>query len=260
LKRPVIIGLVLTAAALAAVTTTVLRSGPAAAPACTVTSSSTGSRFKLSPAQAQNAAIISAVGIRMGMPDHAVTVALATSLQETRLQNLPYGDRDSVGLFQQRPSEGWGTVAQIMDPAYAAAAFYSRLTHVPGWETMTVAEAAQAVQISAAPTAYATWEEEGRSLAIAFTGEVPAGLSCRFSRFGGAVPDPSALGQALTSELGSDPIGSPVPAKSGWQVAAWAVAHAYNYHMSRVGFAGLTWTPGRGWSGRPGAGNVVTVG
>ena len=196
------------------------------------------------------------------MPDHAVTVALATSLQETRLQNLAYGDRDSVGLFQQRPSEGWGSTAQIMDPVYAATAFYTRLTRVPGWETLSVTEAAQAVQLSAAPSAYANWEQEARTLAIAFTGETPAGLSCRFGHFAGAIPAPGALGQALAAEMGKDLIGAHLTSKSGWQVAAWAVAHAFQYHLTAVAFAGQRWTPGHGWSAKGGAavtGGSVTV-
>ena len=85
-----------------------------------------------------------------------MTVALAAALQESNLLNLPYGDRDSLGLFQQRPSQGWGTAAQILDPAYAASAFYARLVDVPGWESLPVTQAAQLVQSSADPGAYAS--------------------------------------------------------------------------------------------------------
>jgi hypothetical protein len=187
--------------------------------------------------------------MRKGMPDHAVTVALAASLQETQLRNLPYGDRDSVGLFQQRPSQGWGTNAQIMDPNYAASAFYDHLALVPGWQTMAVTEAAQLVQQSATPDAYANWETEARSLARALTGEVPAGLSCRFDGFGGPTPSPSALAQAARTEMGAQLFGVPVSTKTGWQVASWAVAHAYSYHVSSVSFEGRTWTAASGtWS------------
>src|SRR5664280_1520082 len=96
---------------------------------CKFGGSSGGGLYAITPIQAQNAALITAVGLHKGLPDHAATVALATSLQETQLQNLPYGDRDSVGLFQQRPSEGWGTTAQIMDPSYAAGAFYDPVSY-----------------------------------------------------------------------------------------------------------------------------------
>lgn len=232
-------------------------------PACTVVPTSAGEQtYTLSLQQAQNAAIIAAVGFEKGLPDHAVTVALAASLQESKLRDLPYGDRDSVGLFQQRPSQGWGTTTQLLDPLYAAAAFYDRLAQVPGWQTMAVTDAAQAVQHSAAPEAYAAWEGEARALAVALTGEDPAGLSCRFQHFGGAAPAAGALGQALTSERGSDLIGTVVTAKTGWATAAWVVAHAYNYHVGRVSFAGLTWQPGTGkWvqGGPAGPPQTVTV-
>jgi hypothetical protein len=125
--------------------------------ACTVASTTPGGSYSITPTQAQNAAIIAAVALRKGLPDHAVTVALATSLQESQLLNLSYGDQDSLGLFQQRPSQGWGTSTQIMDPNYAASAFYDHLAQLSGWQTMPVTEAAQLVQHSATPDAYATW-------------------------------------------------------------------------------------------------------
>ncbi|MFL6053788.1 MAG: hypothetical protein ACJ72W_12870 [Actinoallomurus sp.] len=105
------------------------------------------------------------------MPDHAVTVALATAMQESRLKDLPGGDRDSAGLFQQRPSQGWGTHAQIVDPVHAATAFYQRLKTLPGWKQLSVTEAAQDVQHSATPDAYAQWEPQARAIASALTGE-----------------------------------------------------------------------------------------
>jgi hypothetical protein len=180
------------------------------------------------------------------MPDHAVTVALAASLQETQLRNLPYGDLDSLGLFQQRPSQGWGTPAQIMDPSYSASAFYDHLVQVSGWQTIAVTEAAQLVQHSATPTAYAQWENEARSLARALTGEMTAGLSCHLDGFGGAAPAPSALAQAASTEMGAQLLGVPVSIKTGWQVATWAVAHAYQYHLHSVSFGGMTWTAASG--------------
>ena len=216
---------------------------------CNFASTATSAQYSITPTQAQNAAIIAAVAMRMGMPDHAVTVALAASLQETQLRNLPYGDLDSVGLFQQRPSQGWGTSAQIMDPNYAASAFYDHLNRVPGWQTMAVTDAAQLVQHSATPDAYANWGTEARSLATALTGEVPAGLSCRLDGFGGIAPAPSALAQASAQEMGAQLLGVPVSTSIGWRVATWAVAHAYNYHISSVSFEGRTWTGASGtWS------------
>jgi len=119
--------------------------------------------------QTQNAATIAVVGKRLGLADHAVSVALATALQESKLRNLNYGDRDSLGLFQQRPSQGWGPPAKILVPRLAAAAFYTRLRSVPGWQTLPVADAAQAVQHSASAAAYAQWETEARLLARTLT-------------------------------------------------------------------------------------------
>jgi hypothetical protein len=230
-------------------------------PACTVTSPATKSVYVLSPDQAQNAAIIAAVAYKQNLPDHAVTVALAAALQESKLQNLPFGDRDSVGLFQQRPSEGWGTRAQLLDPVYAATAFYGGLTKVAGWESMAVTDAAQSVQHSAAPTAYAAWEDEARALAIALTGEEATGFSCQLSQFEGPVPQPTALGQALNAEMGQNLLGTSVVGKTGWRVASWAVAHAYAYHISRVTFAGWAWQAGSGrWThGGPPAGTVTVT-
>ncbi|MFE2596049.1 C40 family peptidase [Streptomyces sp. NPDC059396] len=108
--------------------------------------------------QVPNAKTIQATGVAMHIPARGQTVALATALQESGLRNLNYGDRDSLGLFQQRPSQGWGTAEQIMQPVYAATKFYESLRKVSGWESLTVTQAAQAVQRSGFPDAYATWE------------------------------------------------------------------------------------------------------
>jgi hypothetical protein len=232
---------------------------------CTVSSGSSGQAavtYTMTPDQAQNAAIIAAVGARQGMPDHAVTVALAAALQESHLGNLHYGDRDSLGLFQQRPSQGWGTPAQILDPAYAAAAFYDHLVHVPGWESLPVTEAAQLVQSSANPEAYAQWEAEARALAIATTGEQPAALTCQLNGFGGSKPDSAALAGAAANELGPGALTNPPSPKAGWQAAAWAVAHAYNYHLTSVSYAGRQWTWGStstSWSTGPMTTSVATT-
>lgn len=222
------------------------------APSCTFSAISGGTPYSLDPGQTQEASVIAGVGSRLGLPDHAVTVALATALQETHLRNLPYGDRDSVGLFQQRPSEGWGTRAQILDPVYAATAFYARLRQVPGWEVLAVADAAQAVQHSADASAYAGWEDQARTMAVDLTGEVPVGLACRLPSFGGAVPPPGALEAAGASELGSDPFQADPGPAVGWRSATWLVAHAYNYHLHSVSYAGRRWTPESGrWMTHP---------
>ncbi|MGV9428020.1 C40 family peptidase [Streptomyces sp. NPDC003656] len=108
--------------------------------------------------QVPNAKTIQATGVAMGIPARGQVVALATALQESRLRNLTYGDRDSLGLFQQRPSQGWGTASQILDPVHSSTKFYEGLKKVPGWQSLSVAQAAQAVQRSGYPGAYAKWE------------------------------------------------------------------------------------------------------
>lgn len=240
--------------------TSVLRHAAAVVSQCTVGSGN--QIFILSPDQAQNASIIAAVGLREGLPDHAVTVALATALQESRLVDLTYGDLDSVGLFQQRPSQGWGTRSQLLDPVYASTAFYGRLRQVPGWQTMAVTEAAQAVQLSAAPTAYANWESEARTLAIGLTGEQPAKFTCHLARFTGAAPPAGALAAAATEEAGPGLLGTELSAKTGWTMASWTVAHAWQYHIAQVTFGTWKWTAGSGkWrtSGPGTGGGVVSV-
>ena len=120
-----------------------------------------------------NAHTIISVGRTLGVPDYGIIVALSAAAQESDLQNLNYGDRDSVGLFQQRPSAGWGTVEQLTTPSYAVGLFYGGpsnpnkgktrgLLDIPGWQSMTVTQAAQAVQISGSPNAYAKWEASAR--------------------------------------------------------------------------------------------------
>ena len=148
-------------------------------PPCTATIGA--ETYRIDREQADNARTIAQVAAQMGLPHHAVTIALAAALQESKLHNISHGDRDSVGLFQQRPSQGWGTPGQLTTPSYAAGAFYRELAKVQGWEGMSVTEAAQNVQRSAIPDAYASWEPEARVLARILTGEVPNQIVCRSS-------------------------------------------------------------------------------
>ena len=124
---------------------------------------------RLNSEMRQNAEIIYQEGKKLGVSDYGIVIALATAMQESSLKNIDYGDRDSVGLFQQRTSQGWGTIAQIMDPRYSARAFFGGptgpsagkirgLLDIRNWATMPLAKAAQAVQISAFPDAYQKWE------------------------------------------------------------------------------------------------------
>lgn len=118
--------------------------------------------------QRTNAQTIADTGRRLAVPPRGQLIALATAMQESTLRNLPGGHADSIGLFQQRPSQGWGTPAQIRDPVYAAGKFYEHLLAVPGWETLPVTEAAQAVQRSAFPDAYKKWEQAAADLLSSF--------------------------------------------------------------------------------------------
>lgn len=145
---------------------------------CTVTTPD--GQFSMTAERAGNAAIIAGVGWGFGFGDNGVTVALATAIQESGLRNLDYGDRDSVGLFQQRTSQGWGTVEEIMDPRYSAGKFYETLARVDGWESLPVTEAAQKVQRSGFPDAYADHEAEARAWAQALGGTAGT-VSCDLS-------------------------------------------------------------------------------
>ena len=128
--------------------------------------------------QAENASIIAGVAERRGLPARAISIAIATAYQESKLENIDHGDRDSVGLFQQRPSQGWGSVEQILDPYYASNAFYDALVEIDGYRDMEITEAAQAVQRSAFPDAYADHEADGRAIASAMSGYTEEGFWC----------------------------------------------------------------------------------
>ena len=128
----------------------------------------------LTPEMAANARTIIQVGRSLGVNDYGLVIALATAMQESSMLNLNYGDRDSLGLFQQRPSKGWGTPAQVTDPTYSARLFYggrqgpnvgitNGLLDIAGWQSKSVTQAAQAVQRSAYPDAYAKWETSARA-------------------------------------------------------------------------------------------------
>lgn len=247
-RRRVLAALAATAV-LAVGTVVALRSQSATPPEAGCLATVDGTSFPLDLSQAANAATIAAVAIRLGLSDHAVSVGLATAMQESKLHNLDYGDRDSVGLFQQRPSQGWGSRSQILDPHYAATAFFTHLVRVPGWETMSVAVAAQAVQRSASGAAYADWEPTARALARSLTGQVPHGIACTFTK---PASSPQGLTTALAHDLGPTSVGVPVPAKRGWRTASWLVAQAAQYDIDSVTFNGLRWTRSSGrWGSHP---------
>ncbi|WP_026185778.1 hypothetical protein [Salinispora pacifica] len=126
------------------------------------------SRIDLGDEQVANVKAIIEATKKAGMDERAAVVAIGTSLQESKLENLGHlgarNDHDSQGLFQQRPSSGWGTVEQITDPAYSTTAFLNGLKQVEGWQDMPLTEAAQKVQVSAYPFHYAQWETQAADL------------------------------------------------------------------------------------------------
>lgn len=213
--------------------------------------------------QAQISATIAAVAARRRLPERAVVIAYATALQESKLRNLSYGDRDSVGVFQQRPSQGWGTVKQLMDPVYATNKFFAALAKVKNYRKMPLAEAAQAVQRSAGGYAYAPHEPQAKILAAAFTGRVPQAVHCWYppaevegakgaKGAGGPSRPPARTAEArrqLARALGSTAVTN---RRRGWLIAAWSVAYAQKYGLSRVGYGGATWVNdmrAEGWRG-----------
>jgi hypothetical protein len=219
-----------------------------------------GQVITLDPSQAGIAATIAGVAQREALPSRAVTVAYAAAWQESKLQNLTYGDRDSVGIFQQRPSQGWGRRSQLENPVYATSRFFGALTKVPGYQRMPVYQAAQAVQHSADGTAYQQYELLSAYMASAFTGQVPHAVSCWYSQkiSGRARLHAAELG--LTQTFGAQStrvtahpglvvrVGS---ARDGWAVAAWLVSHAPEYLIDNVEYAGYRWTAAnsaRGWA------------
>ncbi|QDY10131.1 hypothetical protein FJK98_25695 [Micromonospora sp. HM134] len=228
---------------------------PVAGRSCTVQADGT---VKLDADQMANAATIAAIGMQRQMPEQAVVVALATAYQESGLRNLAHGDRDSLGLFQQRPSQGWGTPEQIRDQRYAANRFYKALKKVRGWERMEVTDAAQAVQRSAYPKAYQKWADESQVLARALLGEATGAVACTVGR------TPVMRGQAAAAELtrgltldwGLPDAGAvaeltdvTVPAadaRDGWRYAHWLVSHAPDHGVKRVRFDGLEWNADNG--------------
>jgi hypothetical protein len=212
--------------------------------------------------QMANAATISAIGLSRQLPQRAITVALATAWQESKLRNLRGGDRDSIGLFQQRPSQGWGTPEQISDARYATRTFYSALLKVKGWQDMRVTDAAQTVQRSAHPELYEQWADRSESLAKALTGDAIGAVACTVSaepaKRGPAAADELAAevrldwGDRATGVTAGDPPSLALPVKdvrAGWQYAHWLVANAKDRGIKRVRFTDREWTAKSGsWS------------
>ena len=237
-----------------------------------------GTDWYLEPDQADTAALLAGMALARDLPARALTIAIATGLQESRLRNLDHGDRDSLGIFQQRPSQGWGTEEQLMDPVYAAGAFYDALVRVDGYQGMTVTQAAQAVQRSAFPEAYAEHEARARAWASAMYGYTGGAVWCTL-----AAPDGPGDPEHLVARVQRDfpevaatvtdegvlldvaPLAgaSPDSERLGWAVAHWAVLVADALRVDEVAHAGSVWDRESGiWAGRETdypAGTVLVV-
>jgi hypothetical protein len=244
-------------------------------PGCSATVS--GRTVQLAPDQAQNASLIAAIGVRRGLPARAVSIALATAYQESKIRNLSHGDRDSIGIFQQRPSQGWGTVAQISDEHYAINKFYDALEKIDDYQSMRITEAAQKVQRSAYPEAYEPHAPDARALASALTGYSPGGtFTCvvREPDGHGTAAESSALltkaygdlditrtgsRQDFTVEVATGQDGN----REGWSIAQFLLAHADRLQVTKVSFDGRTWRTGGdsedGWVGSSASSTQVTV-
>jgi hypothetical protein len=252
-------------------------------PHCTATTD--GAPGELTPEQTGNAAIITAVAVRRGLPARAASIGIATALQESKLRNIEYGDRDSLGLFQQRPSQGWGTPEEILDPVYATNAFFDVLIKIDGYENLPITEVAQEVQKSAYPDAYARHEPQARIFASALTGFSPGALTCTLSTTDGEraeagqdgmTPRASAVAAAAARETGrsgtaggadGDQVQFTLAGRDGlrlsWSLAEWAVARADALDIVAVQVDGKRWRrdrPGEGWTAvenGPATGTVV---
>jgi hypothetical protein len=213
-----------------------------------------------------DAATIAGVAARDRLPREALIVAYATAWQESKLENLPYGDRDSVGIFQQRPSEGWGTKTQLEDPAYATGAFFGALVKIPGWAKLPVDVAAQDVQHSADGAAYEQYAQSGAALATDLT-SAPHQITCWYdpasqaasegvsaklnlraalSGLADAFGRPSADGAVRSVSVAHSGDSAVISAAKGdgWTAADWLVANASSYGITQVSYGGYQWTAG----------------
>jgi hypothetical protein len=212
--------------------------------------------------QGRWASLMAAIAQQRGLPPRATTIAIATAFQESKIHNIDYGDRDSVGLFQQRPSQGWGTAEEILDPHHSIGAFYDALVKVDDYETMDINDAAQLVQRSGFPQAYAQHEEYARALASSLRGYSPNEFTCQVnaSSIGSTtavVEDVSlAFGDIEVVRDGDDARYPLAPGTvddvnaRGWALAHYLVGQASTLGITEVAFDRRVWTAAdsnRGW-------------
>ncbi len=235
-------------------------------PQCFITAAGVTESF--GPDQTGNAATIAAVSMKRGLSPRAATIALTTAYQESKIRNLRYGDRDSLGLFQQRPSQGWGTREEILDPVHATNAFYDTLVKYKGYETADITTIAQKVQRSGFPEAYRDHEGQGRVLASTLTGHSPGGLTCRLDA-ATTHAAPAAVAADLAEQMGISSAAAKASdgvltltapdKRRAWAIGQWAVARAEQYGASAVSVGERTWDRSDGEAGWSAGADGTTV-
>ena len=226
-------------------------------------------RADLSWEQSRNASIIAGIAAQRGLVPRAVSIGLTTAFQESGIRNLDYGDRDSLGIFQQRPSQGWGTEEQIMDPYYSTGKFFDVMVTVDDWQNADIGDVAQEVQRSGFPDAYDQHVTSARLLASALSGETPAAWSCTVHDSASADPDQllaqltraygaTVLAQIVTPSSTSDPVTIQITASTeqiAWSAGAFAQSWATQTGVTKVKVGQFEWTASptvlAGWVGIP---------
>jgi hypothetical protein len=216
-------------------------------------------------------ATIAGVAARMGLPARALDIAYATALQESKLTNPTYGDRDSVGVFQQRPSQGWGSTGELEDPEYASTAFFSALIKIPNYLSLPMDVAAQDVQHSADGSAYDQWEPTAELLTTDYT-TAPHAMTCWYAPAANTRADLASAATGLVHVFGPTGAASDgavmqgvsrsrselvvrVRPGNGWTVANWLMANASTYGLTKVGYDGWEWSASlheSSWQANPG--------